>query len=549
MRTPCRATNMFDGSGENNKKMIGQMSGKITAILRNDQNFGPNFLKGGLKSITTKQFVSILAFFMKNLSGNRFTIGTNPPDDIMKFLTTINYPYMITKSSLKTPNSPHAFPAIVHILSWLCDFLDAGDPVEQFEHCDYVVVDPQFPDAEYTKLFWDNIKDNFCYWNNEQDSKVEMCRDWLIDECIRKRIGIISLKDLEAEISSQRKVYNDLLRERFSVKKESLLSETRTKLQRLNQELVDLQTANERLQLEVKLLRDDDSEKSAVLEGHHEKIAQLKSIIGAQKWSVQDFHRFAEELCIKRQHCMNERAAVQQMTDTVRFPAEVEVARLQKQLVDIVSKHNAHVGQVYAAVKRFNLFDIDVAALTVAPNTAKPEDFDKQIEAICKWLQQIEKKVDETKVSKLQAIEQLVAKLDVAKYEADLHAEEKEKIGKKLADIQSKIQSIEVAILNGKHLKRTVIAECHRRCEVKQSEIDELCRTIQDKRKKAEVINEENDHICARVKAKADEMLSAQKKDLEECRVILADFRLSMEEVEQKLDVIEAEIKSNDNYT
>lgn len=525
------------------------MCGKVTAILRSDQYFGSDYLKGGLKSITTKQFFSILAFFMKALSGNRFTIGINPPDDIMKFLSAINYPYLITKSSLKTPNSPHSFPTIVHILTWLCEFLDGGDPIEHFEHSDYVVVDKQFPDAEYTKLFWENIKENFCYWNNEQDSKVEMCRDWLIDECIRKRVGITSRKQLESEISTQRKKYNDLLRERFSVKKEELLSDTRTKLQRFEQERADLQMNNEKLLLQVKLLRDDDTEKSLILAQKHDKINRLESIIAAQKWSVQDFQKFAEELCIKKQHCINEQEALHHQTDAVRFPAEVEVARLQKQLVDIVVKHNAYIGGIYKSVRQFDSLDIDLTALIVASDTLVANSFDEKIVSICMWLERYIKKVNEVKAIKLEKIKQMEAKLKVAKYEADLMVDNKSKIAKQLAEIQSNIQSNKVAILDGQHLRQEAIAKCHRRCTIIQSEIDELCQHIKEKKKKATELNEENGLICALVKEKAEEMLVAQQRDLAECRIILDEFRHSMEEVNGQLDKMETKIGSDKNVS
>lgn len=160
--------------------------------------FRNEYLPNGLRSITTKQFVSTMLFFMRSVVGNARSqklsadIGT---DDISKWLAQIRYPQ--SRSWLKTPNVPHAFHHLVELVSWLAAFIpeDPSEPIPaSFRNSlNYIDAEQCFPSVAYLCEFHAEVRDMFQLWNqdgdgDDQDGQIAAQKRCLVANFVQHRL-------------------------------------------------------------------------------------------------------------------------------------------------------------------------------------------------------------------------------------------------------------------------------------------------------------------------------------------------------------------------
>lgn len=481
----------------------------------------------------------VIAFFMKTLTGKNY-IGNNPPDDVLKFLTIIGYPYTITKSLLKTPNVPHAYPIIVDILRWLCDLIDIDDTIAEFEKNEYILVDNQYPDQEYTKIFWDNVKDNFCYWNDGKDNKVEACCDWLIDEFIRKKFidnnAINNYQNLCNEISKLEIEHKSFLLQKISTKKESILQEKKEKLQKLQMTKQQLQNKYDELVFELNDIRQNDIESQAELLRKEKKCEHIQSIIDKQKYSIDELKMATNMLAELQQKIITKNEMISKLKDNC-FPIEISIARLQKQLIEIIAKHNAFITKMITVCKQYNIID-DKSNNLFASNLLFDLDnfqindkYNQIIDEIIINLEQIRLNIHEKIALKSNEIVSLQNDEKLITHECELLMAKEEQLNDILEELRIEILNCDMKILNQKHINEISVKECKERCENLAKELNEKQEKIKELDKKRIEMIEKNDKIVQRVKEKADEMLAARKKDLENSKLVIAEFDKDMKKI------------------
>lgn len=557
MRTPSRSSIYYNcdsaagsANNDNNKKLIAEHSIRIATILRSNVcPFGGDFLPGGLKTISAKQFYVVMAFFMKTLTGkNNNNIVNNSPDEVLKFLTIIGYPYTITKSLLKTPNVPHAYPVIVGILGWLCDLINTDDKIVEFENNEYIVdVDNQYPDKDYTKMFWNKVKDNFCDWNDCKDSRVNACLDWLLDEFIGKKFikngNINNFKDLCTEKSNTELECNSLLGQEISTQKISILIEKRKKLKDLQKEKQQLTNKYDELSIVLKDIRESDSESSAELSRKEQKFEHLQSIIAKQKYSIDDLKNIAKLLAELKQKIITKKDIIKKLKDNCCFPIEIAIARLQKQLIDVITNYNVYVTKIINICKQFNLIindddktnNISTNNLWIDfDNFQANNDFIKKIDEILANLEAIRLNIHEHITIKSLEIVSLENNEKIIAHEGKLIIAENEKLNELLEQLRMKILDCDMEIQKQKHVNEIILKECKQRREELAKQLIEKQEKIEEYHKKRiEMINT-NDKIVERVKEKADEMLAARKRDLEDAKLVLSEFNKNMKKMSER---------------
>lgn len=90
-------------------------------------------IRRNLLNPTTKDFLNIFNFIYRNLDSS-YQLPNKFEDEIPKLLKNFKYPIQMSKSSFITVGSPHTWPAVLAMLSWLVDVVNiynSVDPVSQ----------------------------------------------------------------------------------------------------------------------------------------------------------------------------------------------------------------------------------------------------------------------------------------------------------------------------------------------------------------------------------------------------------------------------------
>lgn len=187
------------------KKWIQAQISRVAEDLIHIDGLPKDFVqKGNLRTISVSQFILIASYYLRYMGVKVQMDSTNFAEETMKILADLDYPYTITKSSLKTPNAKHSNVHIIVLLSWLAEScIPPGENILEYDESE------QFVDQEFLKLFVDQLKVGFELWNKGQEDELEKLQKALMEEYLLKRAGtnnietdILKLKE-EIETLSQ----------------------------------------------------------------------------------------------------------------------------------------------------------------------------------------------------------------------------------------------------------------------------------------------------------------------------------------------------------
>lgn len=169
--------------------MIQGCISRVTDVIRNVRELPNDFVsKGGLKSMTVREFIVIINYIVKQINP-KANFTTNYSDELHKFLMQMDYPYSVNKSWFKTPNAPHSFNHIVVMLDFLLDYMP-WDEDSQFAH-DYdsmsrTAKGDDFPSSDYAHHFRKQLREMYHLWNNANESEAKM-KQGLKDDLIKAK--------------------------------------------------------------------------------------------------------------------------------------------------------------------------------------------------------------------------------------------------------------------------------------------------------------------------------------------------------------------------
>lgn len=281
------------------KKWAIEESARISEYLRSvqaDISKDFNNRADGIRSMSTKDFVTILNFFLGSV-GNRLEIKSAKDyvEDTIKCMEKLKYPYNLTKSSLKTPTAPHSFPNIVQLLSWLKSLhmhqLNEGWEDEFLDYRENV-----YPNLETQKYMQLVCTESFQIWDSNQseedDQQFTDLKDKAIAKIIHERTGIPTLPEFELRNEQTKKKCDGIKKEIDSIKipeeqEQKLLTlesevenyQSEINVLELNKkhvksEILEIITENDRLQLQRKEMQ--------------AKLDKLKNAINGQKATVDE---------------------------------------------------------------------------------------------------------------------------------------------------------------------------------------------------------------------------------------------------------------------
>lgn len=153
-----------------------------------DKPLAPKALTGP----SAKDFKSLCLFLFRRIDPmydwsqsinqpNSQTAPLTPEEDIKKFLRWIGYPFNVSKNALQAAGTPHTWPALLAMLSWLVDLLSYCDAVqsEEEQSCDISQLDPAKPE----KMFFEYVNQSYeMYMSGNDPSRA--------DDMLHKSFGI-----------------------------------------------------------------------------------------------------------------------------------------------------------------------------------------------------------------------------------------------------------------------------------------------------------------------------------------------------------------------
>ena len=85
-----------------------------------------------LLSPTAKDFRHLMLFFFQQVDPN-FAYGSCVEDDIKRTMKLLGYPFSLSKNALQAAGTPHTWPALLLMMSWMVDFLNYDEKVDSGE--------------------------------------------------------------------------------------------------------------------------------------------------------------------------------------------------------------------------------------------------------------------------------------------------------------------------------------------------------------------------------------------------------------------------------
>lgn len=365
---------------------------KVQEVLQLDDHFYAELgLQNGLKSMTSKQFLQIINFFVKSITGKEMaaTFGKGDPlDGIINFLRDLGCPFMINKSMLRTPNAPHTFDQIVVLMMWLSEFIiiprtvaDIGGMTnEEFKR------DDELPDREYTAKFSQAMKKGFQLWNSESDEFATL-QNQLVDDFIRAKTKekVSTAADLQILAEKLHLKNRDLEKMQIAMPNEH-------DFQRIKNEHNKYESSKKELKAKLKEIHQSFNAVNVIWKTKNTEFQQKQKIlrsmeqqIATQCVSIYDFKKLASEIASMKSSMSSVQQEVQslQAEETI---VSTNRARLMKKVSDAIPIFNKHSKRIIEIVQQSHL---NVDEHLMNDLFLKPNPTLKQIEQINKKLNSI----------------------------------------------------------------------------------------------------------------------------------------------------------------
>ncbi|XP_036318748.1 interaptin [Rhagoletis pomonella] len=506
---------------------------------------------GCLRTMSTKQFIGIVNYFLHYIWGTRFTVGSNYVDDIINILQKLKYPYQVNKSWLKTPNASHSFGYVIQLLDFLMDFVPPENE-EEASAMQFELEDPEklgqsslmqeSPDADFTELMLQNSEEGFMLWDKQKDDDLQNLQQQTCGVLIYKRSGLQGTLALDAQIHELKQELKEEQKKRPHIRKED--EEHCLQLKSEHEEThTQIKTAQETLEAIAKQLSEKQAErqqyKDELMELLEEK-TQIKNELDKQTMSVDQLEALAQELEQGKYTLKLMERTLCDLKDR-QHHQQVLLARHKKQLTDLIAKYNDSIREVSCTKLQVN---VDALLLPLNP---EPDDVNERI-----------KLLEETRDHAKQQLEQMVEK------QQELEKQENELNHEIMVNLNPQIDELETALKLAERNSRDFEKQREKQNAAMNAQLQELeerlqemqaeCKSLQDtkleKQTEISMLENQNEELMTRAereyKAAADEreaFLNDYEKTLERSNQILSEFEQLIEQRDLELQQIEEEEK------
>ncbi|XP_055912238.1 kinectin [Eupeodes corollae] len=510
----------------NDKRWIQEQIVRITEFLKGvDCGINTEFLnRGGLKTMSMKQFIGLVDYFLKFIAGNKFKVGSNHVESISKILNQIDYPYTVNKSWLKTPTAPHAFGNVVMLFSFFMDFIPPADNIEVFKK-DYLIASEEFPDKDFAIKLSDMAEEGFSLWNNQKNEEFEKLQKIAVDELICKKISIPSSDAVDEAI----KRLNIELDE-ISAKAEVI--ETEDEYFRLDKEVKTNQRRIEKLQ---KLMQENQkiidkleyqiNGKQELIEKLRLSVEEIRSVISTQKMSIEERNKLIEEVGQKQYQLQTKQKAVCDLQEKDN-QLQIQLARQIKLLTEKLAQFNSYIREIMADLKNLSFINlkVDIESLCLHQNS----ELETQIQRVEEFLKKLKLHLTNQMADLSEQIENYEKQIKLISYEISnwIEPNSKEKM-QTIKKIQKEVDELDREIIATTNFTTNRIAELDHRVKQSEEALNSLRNSIEHNRQEILKTQEENEAMMKLVTERFEEYFKT--KD-----ALLKQFQEALQQCQKK---------------
>lgn len=507
---------------ENREWMMAQCE-RICDYLETIPDLPQEFVeRRNLRAMSTKQFLVIMNHLFRQIGGNRYKLGTNFIDDIMKTMIELEYPYTINKSMLKTPNVPHSVNHIIVMIGWLVQLVPPINHEISHLKRDVDLVD-EFPNCEFQNFFFAKVQDGFSVWNLQKMDEYGAVVEELTDKLVEARTNGLNQRQVQDRIGQLEQEYQDLNNRTVQQGREQSMDafvetiqdqqELRKKLQ---EEVKTIQKQANKLDKEYYLRQDDYYAREKSLE-------ELKQQIKIQQVDATERDEIINTISTNKNLLTAKRLTVSNLEQS-SYDHQIVVSRLIKQKYNVISNLNTSLHKMANTLKPLINFEAPMLDL----KTENYEELYLNIQNIKTQLQRV-----------LSEQASIYSQLN----------EEQCTLERQLSDLQIRYTSVEKSlqetITRYEQLKKqrgelidqlnTISAENAQASQRKDDERLQRTREIQELQERCE----QNKKAIEKLTIEKQKLMA---QNLEECHHILTEKKRIQKEVTEKIEAMEAVI-------
>lgn len=355
---------------DSSRKAKLENSQRLLEVLQQTGDFYTHLgLQNGIKSITSRQFMQVLEYFIKEIGGKdlQAIAGKGDVHDaIIQFLKTMKCPLMINKSMLKTPNTPHTIDLMVMLLLWLSAYLPESIDSNAQEHF-------MLPNEEMFSLA---AMKGFELWNKESDEFMVL-QDQLVDNYISDAThnNVDSAEQLIEMTKTLRVNSAELRQTSTAIPNEQYVDDLESQFLSIEQQQVEMvNLREEKRSLMAEALREWD-EKNKKLVEKQRNVNNLRETVHQQNHSRSELEELAKELAL----CNTSLAILNAEIIDVKAVESSQLinrARSLNEFTKMIPQLNKLLDQLIKSIKRTNMriddevlnglwIDSSISAMTV----------------------------------------------------------------------------------------------------------------------------------------------------------------------------------------
>lgn len=539
MRTPNRFVSMTPCSGGSifgeRRKTLAASTDKInndrasTIMQYLKDNAGIEFTdehirRGSLKNMSVKQFLAILTHFFTEIGIGKVNLfPTSYVEEVITTLNNIEYIHTITKSTLKTPSSPHSITHIITLFDYLYSLIESPFHSGCIDQSQISIdsADPFINSPEMMLQFHQAAEMGFQFWNNNQDEEFKSKQNEIAGEIFVWRTSFSDENALINRIESLKKDIQELSQNMPEIdeNKQKNCNRIMNELESQSKTINELKKSHDQILTEIDIINENMRLEKALLRNKLQAIDHLKAKLNCQDVSKEEFNELInkkQQLGLKIESHKNAEAVVEQE----KFNLEVEKSNL-------VYKRN----QLLEEFKRkVNILIHKAGQNKVVFSTV--EEFDDIVESLKQYNSAILNQVD-------------IAKINIEKLSTELKSLVANEASLKGINAEMK-RSLETLKAEMNSLEKTTNILREKKSAENAKENDQVLKY----KSLIENIRKENDctkNQCEKVEESIDECMDLfEKKSISlqaAKREKINQMNKLVEEVNHKIDVANEELK------
>lgn len=513
--TPLRRTLGFSNGVQTpgDRKQFNEQAARVVEILRD--HFGKDYLPQGLRSMSMRQFITTVSYFMKMVLGNsrgcRLATEKLTIDDISKYLVDVGYAANKQSTSwMKTPNAPHALNNLVDLLQWLCIFLqsDTAEPHPFVKTENLEDIDKCFPKIEYVGLFLASIEENFSLWNNQQNEECESSKAQLIDKYIYMHTGISSKAQIETEIARIKREYDDQLKKRFIVQEQKMLKNLLAKEQQFQAIIKKLLASSKETIAKRNEVHSQKRQQEIIVKELNEKVSKLKKTIAQQPLTRTKLERKLAKLAKQRQLLDVHKNNLNQLND-MGLSNQIQFARALTQQNEVADRFNNMVHEKFLAIGVTDWYSFEISDLTIDVNDMT--NLRIQIDRILRNFDVIQQRNDAESENIRGKAKTLEVRLLKAKSNHAVIMIQYESLIEQFTKLEGELKEVESEVLDACRLRQSTFDNVKDEIERLQMSLDGKRTIFFTLTEQFELLLEENERAMQEYERQAKELLQIKR--------------------------------------